>query len=302
MSKRRAAIVDQLALRPHHQVLEIRRVGLFQREPARARGLVEPWLARGRPDTNVLRSRPDAESEIAGLELLGQHVHQQAVAPVSVAPQLGPSLHSDALEPDALVAADRALVLRRRIDHEAVVAAVVHQVSREDEHGIAAQAAALVVAPEKEVDSRMAICRIELLPDFGVADELAPMLDREGVADMRVEVLTVDMGPPAGDLWLARKREQRREITHLEQPEHDTFATELHVSTICHARLQPTPCAQTESRAGARAGALVGVTRIDRRVASTEPASTKTKPTPMPTVNCSPRIATPNTAATAGFT
>jgi len=53
----------------------------------------------------------------------------------------------------------------------------------------------------------MTIFRIELLPDLGVAGKLAPMLDREGVSDMREQILVVDAGPPAGDLGLARKRE-----------------------------------------------------------------------------------------------
>jgi hypothetical protein len=53
MSVRLPADVDRLGVRTHHHVLEIRcgldvvfavRVGVFHREPERARALVEPWL------------------------------------------------------------------------------------------------------------------------------------------------------------------------------------------------------------------------------------------------------------------
>lgn len=59
---------------------------------------------------------------------------------------------------------------------------------------------------------------------------------------------------------------------------------------------------QTESGAVSDAGACVAATAARGRVASTEPARTSAKPTAMPRVKRSSRIATPSTAATAGFT
>ena len=61
------------------------------------------------------------------------------------------------------------------------------------------------------------------------------------------------------------------------------------------------PLLHTGSRAGS-SGTCAGLVARDGRVAKTEPTSTSTNPMPMPTVNCSPRIATPRIAATAGFT
>jgi hypothetical protein len=90
----------------------------------------------------------------------------------------------------------------------------------------------LVRTAEEEVDARVTIVRVELLPDFGVAGERALMLDRKGIAQTCAKVRLVDARPLPRHLGLARKSEQRRDITLLERPEHDASATELHVPTI----------------------------------------------------------------------
>ena len=96
---------------------------------------------------------------------------------------------------------------------------------------------------------------------------------------------------------------------------HDPADAELHPaaqnasvergSVIANVRTSSTvtTACQPFAREPARGGRCVG-SRAPRsgRVASTEPASTRTKPMPIPTVKSSPSTRTPSTAATAGLT
>src|SRR5437868_2849778 len=56
-------------------------------------------------------------------ELVGQHVHEEAVAMRAVREPLVAAHHADGLEADGLVRPDRTLVVDRRLDREAVMPA-----------------------------------------------------------------------------------------------------------------------------------------------------------------------------------
>src|SRR3954453_3223456 len=99
--------------------------------------VIGPW--------SVLQLGRSRASRCDSPQLAAQQLHEQAVVPAAVRPALVLAHDPDAPEPGALVAADRHRVVRRRIDGEPVVAALVQQPARDRPDRVGAEAAAVPV-------------------------------------------------------------------------------------------------------------------------------------------------------------
>ena len=183
---------------------------------------------------------------------------------------------ADALEPDLLVAADRALVVRGRVDREPVVAAIADQVARQRPHGVGAEPAAVVRRAEEEVDRRVAELLVVLLevldhPRDPVVDD-----DREDhcavvLAARLVEHVRVgEPAPPARHLRVGAELDDPRHVRLRERPQADTISAQLHDDLVTPAATTLAPMKKrldvllverglAESRAQAQALVLAGL-------------------------------------------
>ncbi len=122
------------------------------------------------------------------------------VGPPLVAPH-----DPDRPEPDGRVAGDRADVVDRGVDDDAVVPAVVDEVGGDDGDDLAAQPAAVDRGVEEDVDPRVPVHRVLLL---GVLDEppdgVPAAADEDGEAHARRVVAErppgLGLAPPAAHL------------------------------------------------------------------------------------------------------
>ena len=129
-------------------------------------------------------------------QLAGQEVEQQPVLPLArrIAP-VAPH-DPDPAEADPLVAADRALVRRGGVDRQAVVAALVDQVTRQRAHGVRAEALPVAFARDEDVDAGVAEVRRRLLVELDHPD--GATVDLDGQAD-RVVLLAAGLLGEIGD-------------------------------------------------------------------------------------------------------
>ena len=100
------------------------------------------------------------------LQLLREQVEEQPVLPDAVLVAPVAAQHTDALEANRLVAADRLLVRRRGVDHDPVVAALIDEPARQRSDRVTAEAAAVQTRIEKEVDPGVAVLGIRVLVDL----------------------------------------------------------------------------------------------------------------------------------------
>src|SRR2546425_11456081 len=112
-------------------------------------------------------------------QVLGQQIHQEPVAPAARRVAFVAAHHADRPEPDALVAADRAGVRRRRVDDDAMVPALLDEPPCQSTDGVAAETPVVPVRVQRDVDARMAVVGFRLLPVTDHPDGLALVLDRE---------------------------------------------------------------------------------------------------------------------------
>ena len=129
--------------------------------------------------------------------------------------------HAHLPEPDRRVAADRLLVVRRRVDRDAVVPAVVEQVPHDQLDRLAAEAAALRRRPRNtstlawrysgSVSSPNWI-RPTTAPSCSTASPVALSCHRPAGRGRRRSIT-----PPAGDRRLGRQLGQARHVVALER-------------------------------------------------------------------------------------
>src|SRR5687768_9319944 len=77
------------------------------------------------------------------IQVAVQQIHEQAVVPLAVEAAFELAQHTDRLEADALVGADCFGVVRRGVDRQPVVPAIVHEVTNDGAHGVGADALAV---------------------------------------------------------------------------------------------------------------------------------------------------------------
>ncbi len=86
------------------------------------------------------------------IQLLGEQVHQQAVVPpAAVSVALVVAKHADGTKSHGGVAPDRRFVVSRGVDREAMMAAVMHEVARQDPHSVSPDAPAVHGGVESDV-------------------------------------------------------------------------------------------------------------------------------------------------------
>jgi hypothetical protein len=106
--------------------------------------------------------------------LASEQFHQQAVVPAfAFDVPLVTSHDAHWPEADPFVAPDRGGVRRRRVDREAVMAALVDQVSHDESEGLRAEAAPVQGGIDEEIDACMAIPGLELLQNW-IRPAIAP--------------------------------------------------------------------------------------------------------------------------------
>ena len=153
------AIARRLFLSPETVRTHVRnattKLGAKTRVQAVAMLVRERAVARGRRSCTALAPG------------VGEQLHQQPVVPRAVGGSLVLPHDADAHEPDRLVAADRPLVGGRRVDRQAMVAAVLDQMAHEHADGLAAEAASLPGLAEEEVDAGAAVLRVGRPPRTG---------------------------------------------------------------------------------------------------------------------------------------
>lgn len=153
--------------------------------------------------------------------------------PLAVGLALVPAHDADPAEADLLVGADRARVLERGIDRQAVVAAHVEEPAREQPHRLGAEAAVLERGAEVDVDARVAVVGVELLGVLDPAGDLTADVDDEQdrvvvVAEqLRLELVPLlRLAPPTRDARLGEDREQRLDVVGPTGPDGDAVTAE----------------------------------------------------------------------------
>src|SRR5439155_2900203 len=127
---------------------------------------------------------------------------------------------------------DRALVLGRRVDGEAVVAALVGQVVDHDPKRLAAQPAVLVRGRQAEVEPSVAGLGVVLLGDQQDARQVVFDLDGERlhariVDQLAAHAVGIVIAPPAGDLRLGEHRRDGVDVLRRRVTEKNALASEL---------------------------------------------------------------------------
>ena len=123
---------------------------------------------------------------------------------------------ADAREPDRLVAADGPLIGGRRVDRQAMVAAVLDQMPHEHADGLAAETASLPGLAEEEVDAGAAVLRVGDLVVLDRARHRPVHVDREQVAVVRrLEVVGLRIAPPLPHAGLRADRGERLHVPWL---------------------------------------------------------------------------------------
>ena len=219
--------------RPSAQV----RAGRAGRAPGTGRARLEsPLMGRfvdsPAPDTPRnwcvgVPSRGEGGSRGRSGEVFGEQVHQQAVAPDAAArAALVAAQHADPPEADLLIAADGRCVRERGVDGHPVVPEVVEQVAHHGPDRVGAEPAAVDARVEDDVDARVPVLRIGLLPqlhhpDHVVAVALAHRESLRVAVRIEREVGILIGIPPAGDLGGGQDRAQRRAVRRDEGAQHD---------------------------------------------------------------------------------
>jgi len=107
---------------------------------------------------------------------------------------------------------DGALVLDRRVDDDAVMAALVGQEHEERAQGVGADAASLEAGPDEQVDAGMAVVEVGLFRVLDTTGDLSVGEDGEDGAALFVYPLPSVAHPPARDLGLAQHGLERRDV------------------------------------------------------------------------------------------
>ena len=188
-------------------------------------------LASDPPDLRAFTIRDGriAKRELGSRELVGQQVHQQLILPRAVRRAPRPAQHAGRLEPDLRVGADRALVGGGRVDHEAVVVLVPHELGGEEPDDLRADAAALQVRRDVEVHPGVPERRL-LLRYHCIAPITVPRARSRACAPALAQVgfqLSLrEEAPPALDGWLAADQFERRESALDGRTDEDADATQ----------------------------------------------------------------------------
>src|SRR3954465_701569 len=194
------------------------------------------WGRASRPASSSSPSRsPSASQSMAGGtlqggELVGEQVHQQAVAPVAARRPLVAPQHTHRLEADGGVGADGALVAHGGVDREAVVAAHLDQVADREAPRLGAEAQALVRGAEREGEGGMAVLGVGLLIELEQPGDLTADLDGEHrvlsplMEQLRPHPRRVPVAPPLRDRRLGEDRRQRGDVSLLQRPEQHALA------------------------------------------------------------------------------
>src|SRR5919109_3568487 len=120
-----------------------------------------------------------------------------------------------------------------RVDRHPMVASIVDQVARHRADCVGAEALAMDVLGEEEVDAGVLVHRVVLLVVLGEAHDLAVDLDGEGRAlvgagGLRAELVLVRRAPPGGDCGLRLDRRDGQNVVGGQRAQPDPFALELY--------------------------------------------------------------------------
>jgi hypothetical protein len=146
----------------------------------------------------------------------------------------------DPPEPGLLVAADRALVLGGRVDHEPVVATVGDEVPRHRPDRVRAEPAAVMGLAEEEVDAGVLVVGVGLLVVLDQPRHLTLGEDREAghplvlAARLLADVLRRQAGPPAGDVGMRAELDDPVDVGLAERAQDDTIAAQFHDGPVTH--------------------------------------------------------------------
>jgi 23S rRNA (cytidine1920-2'-O)/16S rRNA (cytidine1409-2'-O)-methyltransferase len=166
------------------------------------------------------------------LKLVGEQVEQQAVLPFAVRCAPVATQDADSFETGGFVGSYGLFVPKRGVDGEAMVTALIDEPARKRTDSIAAEAAAVDVGREEEVDVRVLELVLSRLRELREADQLALELDRErrGVISplrLRGEIFRRHLAPPARDLGFGADLDEPGEVAVQQGPQSHAVAVQL---------------------------------------------------------------------------
>src|ERR1022692_3512325 len=151
-----------------------------------------------------------------GDEFAGEQVHQQPVVRAAVPAALVVAHHAHRAEPEAPVEADRGLVVRGRVDGEAVVAVHLQQMAGQGGDGVRTDAAPVPARVNGDVETSVPVVGRGLLAGLDDADDRALVLNGVTADVLRRRAgllgLLVGVAPPAGDFRAAEDLAEAREV------------------------------------------------------------------------------------------
>lgn len=156
-------------------------------------------------------------------QILGQEIEQHAVMKTAVGSSFVSPHDPDSLEADLLVRADGVNVVGGGVDGDAVMPSLVEEEAAHQAYRLGSEALALVLRGEEEIDSRVPVVAMQLLPSRNPAyrsgvhrddeggDALCPIGIIPGEKFVPVEVL-IGLAPMAGDPRLTENLQEARKI------------------------------------------------------------------------------------------
>lgn len=165
------------------------------------------------------------------VQLLGEQVHEQPVVPPgAVGVTLVAAQHTDGTEADCCVAPDRGRVVRRGIDREAVMAAVLYEVARQDPNSVSADTLTVHGGVEEDVYRRVPVHGVLL---FVVLDQSAHRFVKQDGERCHGRVVEGPLrgedllAPAASYLGRLTNSPQLRHVLGEHRHQYDTLAAEL---------------------------------------------------------------------------